>query len=804
MGDFNAKLGTKSTGDPANLGQYGLGLRNVRGQMLLDFMCRENLYCLSTFYKKKTQKKWTWKSPDGNTLNEIDYVLSNRREICSDVSVLNQFDTGSDHRLVRACLKLDLQSERRKLIRKIPKPTSHALKQKEVEYQAQIQNKLRGMDELAEMSIDDLTEKITTSVKSAVKKVCAFDRQTRNPTLSLETRKLIEARKKVSRTSSAYEALNKKVKKAIRKDSRIKKTKEVLQVIEENKNLKVLRSKKGRGRLRIHCMKDKNGQVHYGKRKILEIIQEFYAELYAESTPEPAHLRSRRREPVQNVGSEEIPEITRSELMAAVKELKSGKCPGEDGIAAEMLKTGGESLEKALCLLLNKCLEEGRIPESWKNAQVVLLFKKGEASAIENYRPISLLSVLYKLLTKLITKRLSNKLDAFQPVEQAGFRKGFSTTDHIQAVRTVIEKCTEYDIPLHIAYVDYQKAFDSIETWAVLEAMNLARVDSRYSMLIKHIYESATLKVNVNDWETETVNVRRGVRQGDSISPKLFTLALESVFQKVDLQEKGLKIDGQYLSHLRFADDIVLFSSDINELQAMLRQLNRMSEAVGLQMNLNKTKVMTESDEDVIVNGQRLEKVSHYIYLGHTMKLGRENQCAEVRRRIQLSWAAFGKLRHVMKNPSVPVCLKKKVFESCILPVMTYGMETVTLNQLSAEKLRVCQRAMERCILGLSLRDRVRNVEIRGRTKLTDAVTKIARQKWQWAGHIARCASGKWTKRLLCWRPRAWTRGVGRPQLRWTDDVKEIAGINWMQTAQSRATWKLMEEAYVQQWTATG
>lgn len=174
-----------------------------------------------------------------------------------------------------------------------------------------------------------------------------------------------------------------------------------------------------------------------------------------------------------------------------------------------------------------------------KNAEVIILFKKGDPTCIENYRPISLLSVLYKLLTKIITKRLTNKLDQFQPAEQAGFRKGYSTIDHLHTLRTLIEKSTEYNIPLCLAYVDYQKAFDSMESWAILAAMDEARIDSRYSELFKSTYAGATLyklpqvKLN-NDWTTDKIPVKRGIRQGDTMSPKLFTSAFEYAMKNVN------------------------------------------------------------------------------------------------------------------------------------------------------------------------------------------------------------------------------------------------------------------------------
>lgn len=124
IGDFNAKIGQQTPIDTAGVGRFGLGTRNSRDQMLVDFLSGEEMYCMNTFFQKKPKRKWTWRSPGGAVRNEIDYILSSSKDICEDVSVLGRFDAGSDYRLMRACFRIDTKLERRKLIENSTRWTS--------------------------------------------------------------------------------------------------------------------------------------------------------------------------------------------------------------------------------------------------------------------------------------------------------------------------------------------------------------------------------------------------------------------------------------------------------------------------------------------------------------------------------------------------------------------------------------------------------------------------------------------------------------------------------------------------------
>ncbi|CAH2237929.1 jg18732 [Pararge aegeria aegeria] len=135
---------------------------------------------------------------------------------------------------------------------------------------------------------------------------------------------------------------------------------------------------------------------------------------------------------------------------------------------------------------------------------------------------------------------------------------------------------------------------------------------------------------------------------------------------------------------------------------------------------------------------------------------------------------------------------------------MTYGAKTWTLTVDLIHKFKVAQRAMKRAMMGVSLQARIRNDDIRKRTKVTDIAHRISKLNWQWAGHVCRRTDGHWGRRVLEWRPRIGKRIVGRPPARWTDDLKNVAGSGVMRKAEDRVWWRALGKAYVQQWTLVG
>ena len=224
----------------------------------------------------------------------------------------------------------------------------------------------------------------------------------------------------------------------------------------------------------IMSMRKESGEITADREEILKICENFYKSLYTQTVPTPeSKVKS-------SPDTEEIPEFTEEEVERAIKWTKRHKAQGVDGITSDIIKLGGPIVLTYLINIFNNILKTKQIPDSWHEAKIVILFKKGDPKDIKNYRPISLLSHSYKILTRLLQTRIERTLDKNQPREQAGFRKGYSTKDHLQALNQITEKSNEYNLPLCIGFIDYEKTFDTVEHFAIFEALRKTNVNETY------------------------------------------------------------------------------------------------------------------------------------------------------------------------------------------------------------------------------------------------------------------------------------------------------------------------------------
>ena len=154
---------------------------------------------------------------------------------------------------------------------------------------------------------------------------------------------------------------------------------------------------------------------------------------------------------------------TLSEMENALKKHNKGRSLGPDNITSELLIAGGPALQTWLKFLINNILQNRVIPNELNVSEIVTLFKKGDPLDCGNYRPISLLSHVYKLLMQVVYTRIKKDLIEALPKEQAAYQPGHSTIEQIQTIQQIIEKSIEFQQPCAICFIDYKKVFDSID-----------------------------------------------------------------------------------------------------------------------------------------------------------------------------------------------------------------------------------------------------------------------------------------------------------------------------------------------------
>ncbi|XP_029640405.1 uncharacterized protein LOC115215385 [Octopus sinensis] len=329
--------------------------------------------------------------------------------------------------------------------------------------EAKLQEAIMQEDWCQGDDIDDYYNSLIGKLKECLRKakgVCPREKKGR---ISEETTKLLEKRKNMKRTIEdhlEYSILSRVIRQQLKKDFEAYRMEKLLKAAEEKKSLKKCKRDMVLYRSEVTALKNTDGISVNEKNEMEKVCEDFYTKLFKST---------RNVQPLPPLQQEEnVPPILVSEVERAIGSMKNGKAPGKDGITSEVLKSGREQLWKILAERFTHYLDEGRIPSQWKESNTILLYKKGDREDLKNYRPICLLSHVCKLFTNIILNRLSRRLDEQQPREQAGFRKNYSTMDHIFALTQLLERANEYKLPLCVAFIDYEKAFDSVETNAVL------------------------------------------------------------------------------------------------------------------------------------------------------------------------------------------------------------------------------------------------------------------------------------------------------------------------------------------------
>ena len=219
-------------------------------------------------------------------------------------------------------------------------------------------------------------------------------------------------------------------------------------------------------------------------------------------------------------------EPTHDEISQAINQINSGKAPGLDGIPVELLKMKSKNTHNVITELIVKCWNGTPVPQDWIDGTLLSLYKgKGEKSICSNYRGITLLEAVGKVLSRILLNRLVKDICPVAiPESQSGFRGGRGTIDMIFSARQIQEKCIEQRVPLYQVFVDLTKAFDAVNREALWIILGKVGCPPGFVEVVKQLHRDMKARISFNGQLSGEIPIENGVKQGDILVPTLFSI----------------------------------------------------------------------------------------------------------------------------------------------------------------------------------------------------------------------------------------------------------------------------------------
>jgi hypothetical protein len=391
--------------------------------------------------------------------------------------------------------------------------------------------------------------------------------------------------------------------------------------------------------------------------------------------------------------------FTAEEVFFAIRKLRMGSAPGEDGILVDIIKTAadavnnnklraGNSVVDAMTLLFNFMFTNEVWPERWSTGVITPLFKDGSRLDPSNYRPITLLSIMGKLFGSVVNARLADFSEATDSIcdEQGGFRRARGTPDQILILREVLSSRKERGQPTYVTYIDARKAYDTVWREQAYTRVHDSGVQGRLWRQLQTMHGGLSRRVRHPLGLTDPFDVSRGVAQGAVESPWLYSNFIDGLARELKAAGLGIWIAGRQVPLLMYADDIVLLARSQTELARMNKIVSIFAQRNRFQFNGSKSAVMafnTTAVEKARCQAGRWELFgetvlvkSSYVYLGVVVPEDDASWKAHVdaaiakaqRRSADLLWVCRGD-KGIRSRTAVTL------WQAMVRPLLEYGAE---------------------------------------------------------------------------------------------------------------------------------
>ena len=688
MGDFN--LPVRKWGDPLN---SHTGLDLYTNLQECDFY-----QCVN----KPTRES-----------NILDLIFSTAENLVNEVNIGPAFST-SDHRIITFKLKIEAGKM------KVSKEKVPDFRRANFTRLRSILNNSDWSKISSESDIDKAWEAFTTELNSAVT-LCVPCRDRRPPTnkpkwWNNEISKSLSLKKRAFKKYVSTHSQDDK----LELDRIRRETKKLIKASKKNLEEYIAEASKSNPKEFYSYVNKKKtlacgigplikeNKLTNDENEMASILNNFFASVFTNedcTSYQPLEHKSTQNI-LQQISIEEI------DVLRVIDKIKVNKSPGPDKISPRVLQEVKFQISKPLSILFNKSLALGKVPLDWKSANVTPIFKKGEKSHPGNYRPISLTSVVCKLLETVIRNNMVKFLEdnQFMKDSQHGFRnKRSCLTNLLDFFHDVFDKYDECR-SVDIIYLDFQKAFDKVPHRRLLDKLLTHGICGSIHKWIKDWLSERKQRVVINGVSSPWLNVKSGVPQGSVLGPVLFLIYVN------DLD------DGLMCKVSKFADDTKITSKvtstqEKKALQSDLNQLTCWANKWQMEFNIEKCKVLhIGSSNDRVqyeMNGQKLKEVNKEKDLGVTISndLKPSKHCSEV---VKTANRLVGFIGRTFENKSEAVLLK--LYNSLVRPKLEYCVQFWSpYYQKDIDKLERVQRRLTKMIprlRNMPYEDRLKNLNL--------------------------------------------------------------------------------------------